>query len=67
MSKSANKTLIGAFVVGALALLVAAVAVFGSGRLFKSAAIPFVMFFDKSSAGSTSDRRWFFVACRSAG
>lgn len=51
MSKSADKTLIGAFVAGALALLVAAVAVFGSGKLFKSSATTFVMFFDKSISG----------------
>ena len=31
MSKTANKTLIGAFAVGAAALLLLAVAVFGSG------------------------------------
>ncbi len=35
MSKPANKTLIGAFVVGAVALTVAAIALFGSGRLFR--------------------------------
>ena len=36
MSKSANKTLIGAFVVGATALLLLAIAVFGSGKLFQT-------------------------------
>lgn len=35
MSKPANKTLIGAFVVGAVALTVVAILVFGSGRFFK--------------------------------
>ena len=35
MSKPANKTLIGAFVVGAVALTVAAIVLFGSGRFFK--------------------------------
>jgi paraquat-inducible protein B len=35
MSKPANKTLIGAFVVGAVALGVAAIVIFGSGRFFK--------------------------------
>jgi paraquat-inducible protein B len=35
MSKPANKTLIGAFVVGAVALAVAAIVLFGSGRFFK--------------------------------
>ena len=32
MSKQANKTVIGAFVVGAIALVVAGVLIFGSGR-----------------------------------
>jgi paraquat-inducible protein B len=35
MSKPANKTLIGAFVVGAVVLAVAAIVLFGSGRFFK--------------------------------
>lgn len=35
MSKAASKTMIGAFVLGAIALIVVAVAVFGSGRFFK--------------------------------
>lgn len=35
MSKAASKTMIGAFVLGAIALVVVAVAVFGSGRFFK--------------------------------
>lgn len=35
MSKPASKTMIGAFVLGAIALIVVAVAVFGSGRFFK--------------------------------
>lgn len=35
MSKPANKTLIGAFVVGAVALTVSAIVLFGSGRFFK--------------------------------
>ncbi len=51
MSKSANKTLIGAFTAGALALLVAAVAVFGGGKLFKTDTARFVMFFEKSISG----------------
>ncbi len=34
MSKQASPTLIGAFVVGALALVVAGLLVFGSGRFF---------------------------------
>lgn len=35
MSKAASKTMIGAFVLGAIALIVVAVVVFGSGRFFK--------------------------------
>ena len=35
MSKPANKTLIGAFVVGAVVLAVAAIVLFGSGRFFR--------------------------------
>ena len=35
MNKKISPTLIGAFVVGAAALVVLAVIVFGSGRLFK--------------------------------
>ena len=35
MSKPASKTLIGAFVVGAVALAVAAIVIFGSGRFFR--------------------------------
>lgn len=35
MSKPANKTLIGAFVIGAIALLVIAVLIFGSGKFLK--------------------------------
>lgn len=34
MSKQANKTLIGSFVVGAVVLIIAGVLIFGSGRLF---------------------------------
>ena len=35
MSKKANKTLIGVFVVAAVAMLVAAVLIFGSGKFFQ--------------------------------
>ena len=35
MSKPANKTLIGAFVVGAIALIASAIVLFGSGRFFR--------------------------------
>ena len=36
MSKTANKTVIGAFVIGAVTLLVIAVLIFGSGQFFKN-------------------------------
>lgn len=50
MSKSTNKTLVGAFVVGALTLLVAALMIFGSGKFFSSS-YEFVLFFDGSISG----------------
>jgi paraquat-inducible protein B len=50
MSKPVNKTLIGVFVVGAVALAVAAVLVFGSGKFFGPEK-KFVMFFDGSVKG----------------
>ncbi len=50
MSKSANKPLIGAFVVGAIALLLVAIAVFGSGKLFQSTS-KYVLFFEGSISG----------------
>ena len=53
MSKTANNTLIGAFVVGALALIFLAIAIFGSGKLFKKT-YEFVLFFDTSVSGLTT-------------
>ena len=50
MSKRANKTSIGVFVVGAVVLLVAAILVFGSGQLFKQSD-KYVLFFDGSVKG----------------
>jgi paraquat-inducible protein B len=50
MAKPAGKTLIGAFVVGAVALVVAAVALFGSGKLFTEQ-IKYVMYFPGSVNG----------------
>ncbi|HAM49514.1 MAG TPA: paraquat-inducible protein B [Nitrospiraceae bacterium] len=50
MSKKASKTLIGAFVIGAIALAVVCVVVFGSGKFFKKT-LHFVMFFEGSVKG----------------
>lgn len=50
MAKPASKTLIGAFVVGAVALVVVAVALFGSGK-FLSERPRFVMYFPGSVNG----------------
>lgn len=50
MSSKANKTIIGAFVLGALCLVVAGVVVFGSGKLF-SPTKKYVMYFDGSVKG----------------
>lgn len=50
MKKQINPTLIGAFVVGAIALTVAAVIVFGSGRFFTEK-YKFVAFFEGSVFG----------------
>src|SRR5512135_2362494 len=50
MSKKASKTLIGAFVLGAVVLIVAGVVVFGGGKFFKKT-IKYVMFFDGSVKG----------------
>jgi paraquat-inducible protein B len=50
MNKKISPTLIGTFVVGAVALLVVAVIAFGSGRLFKQTR-EFVLYFDTSVNG----------------
>jgi len=50
MSKQANKTVIGAFVMGALALIVIAVVIFGSGRFFRDRE-QYVSFFQGSVRG----------------
>jgi ABC-type transporter Mla subunit MlaD len=50
MSQKISPTLIGAFVVGALAVLVIAVIAFGSGRLFRQTR-DFVLYFDTSVNG----------------
>jgi paraquat-inducible protein B len=52
MAKPANKTRIGLFVVGAVSLVVLAVAVFGSGSLFTDKRY-YVMFFDGTVKGLT--------------
>ena len=50
MDKQASKTLIGAFVVGAVVLIVAGVLIFGSGKLMKKTDT-FVLFFESSLQG----------------
>ena len=50
MSKPANKKVIGIFVLGAIALLVVALVVFGSGKIFKKT-IPMVFYFEGSVKG----------------
>ena len=50
MARQPNKTLIGAFVVGAVALAVAALFIFSSGKLFKETRT-FVLYFDGSLKG----------------
>ncbi len=50
MSKKANKTLIGAFVTGAIALVVIAILIFGSGKFLRKTYTA-VMFFDSSVKG----------------
>jgi paraquat-inducible protein B len=50
MSKKVSPTLIGAFVIGALALLIVAVIAFGSGQLFRKTQ-EFVLYFDDSVNG----------------
>jgi len=50
MSKPVNKTMIGFFVVGAIALVVVAIGVLGSGKLFKEST-PYVMVFEGSVKG----------------
>ncbi len=50
MSKQASPTLIGAFVIGATALALAAIIILGGGKLF-TRQVPVVMYFDGSLAG----------------
>ena len=60
MSQKISPTLIGAFVVGAVALLVIGVVAFGSGQLFRKTQ-EFVLYFDGSvtlsSRGPCADGR----------
>src|SRR5215813_7632297 len=50
MNKKMSPAMIGAFVLGALALIVIAILVFGSGRLFRQTR-EFVLYFDNSVNG----------------
>jgi len=51
MSKPVNPMAIGGFTVGALALLVIGVLIFGGGQLFNTDKVRFVIFFDSSLNG----------------
>src|SRR5215471_17776495 len=50
MNKKMSPAMIGAFVLGAIALIVIAILVFGSGRLFRQTR-DFVLYFDNSVNG----------------
>ena len=50
MSKQANKTMIGAFVVSAVILAVAGIVIFGSGKIFKKT-VKYVLYFEGSING----------------
>ena len=50
MSRKENKTLIGAFVVGAIAILVIALLALGSGKFFRESR-SYVLFFEGSVKG----------------
>jgi paraquat-inducible protein B len=50
MSKPVNKTMIGLFVIGAITLIVVAIGVLGSGKLFRERT-PYVMVFEGSVKG----------------
>jgi len=50
MSTKVSPTLIGAFVIGAVALIVIAILLLGSGRLFRQTR-DFVLYFDNSVNG----------------
>ena len=50
MNKKISPAMIGAFVLGAVALIVIAILVFGSGRLFRQTR-DFVLYFDNSVNG----------------
>jgi paraquat-inducible protein B len=50
MSRKANKTIIGAFVVGAVMLLIGSLIIFGSGKLFRQTN-KYVLFFEGSVKG----------------
>ena len=52
MSKPANKTMIGVFVVGAVMLAVTAIVLFGSGKFFQKTE-PWLTFFGGSVRGLT--------------
>jgi paraquat-inducible protein B len=60
MSKPVNKTIIGLFVVGAIALIVAAVLLLGSGKFFTDRP-KYVTYFQGSVKGLSVGSPWYFV------
>lgn len=63
MSEKGTKTLIGAFVLGALALLVAGVLLVGTGTLFRKN-VEFVLYFDSSLRGLVPGAPVYFKGVR---
>lgn len=55
-SRKANPALIGAFVLGAIALAVVAVLLFGSGRFFKKTTRWVIYFVRRSQASASAHR-----------
>lgn len=63
MTERGTKTLIGAFVLGAVALLVAGILLVGSGTLF-SKSVEFVLYFDSSLRGLVAGSPVYFKGVR---
>ena len=55
MAKQTSKTVIGVFVVSAIAMLIVGVMIFGGGEMFKKK-MKYVMFFEQIRQGSERGR-----------